>query len=159
MLGDDKCQILWQHREDQRRGSGLLLLYGEWSEKDLSDSGACEQSWRTWGLGRGYLRATLPGAGAEAPRWECARRVSGRGRRPAWLLLREHLGGGGGKARGEMRQRAVGIHRLRLLPWQSGKLLPHFQQRSYMIWSMASIEVHAGCFPQGHSGCCAEDGL
>lgn len=44
MSEDDKyCQILWQQEVNHRRGSGLCPLYGEGSEKDVSDTGTCEQ--------------------------------------------------------------------------------------------------------------------
>ena len=47
------CQILRHHRADHRQGSGLLLLYRGWSEKDLSDSGPCEHELKMGKLGRG----------------------------------------------------------------------------------------------------------
>ena len=79
--------------------------------------GGLSRELRTGGVGCGNHRATFPGAGVDAPRWESVWRVSGAVR--SSIRARS-----AGEARGTVRQREIGIHQLGLLPWQPGGPLP-----------------------------------
>lgn len=46
-----------------------------------------------------------------------------------------------------------------ILSWQRGDMSPGFQQRSDMMWSVFSVEMHTSWFMQDHSACCVQAGL